>query len=228
MNAMIWQAIVFDLDDTLYPEHDYVLSGFRAVAEWASEEFDINQDNGFQELHNLFDEGIQGNTFNIWLENHGLSDTYVEHCIRVYRSHQPNLTPYPDVLETLNDLKSSYKFGLISDGYLHVQEKKWASLGLDSYFNTVTFSDKWGRQNWKPSTTPYIHTQQMLETEYMVYVADNLSKDFFGARQCNWGTVHIQRGDGQYKDKIAPSIEYEPDAVISTLRELRNTLSTLL
>ena len=26
-------AIIFDLDDTLYPERDYVLSGFRAVAQ---------------------------------------------------------------------------------------------------------------------------------------------------------------------------------------------------
>ena len=29
------EAVVFDLDDTLYPEADYVLSGFQAVADWA-------------------------------------------------------------------------------------------------------------------------------------------------------------------------------------------------
>jgi FMN phosphatase YigB (HAD superfamily) len=30
-----WQGIVFDLDDTLYPERGYVLSGFKAVASCA-------------------------------------------------------------------------------------------------------------------------------------------------------------------------------------------------
>jgi putative hydrolase of the HAD superfamily len=27
------RAIIFDIDDTLYPERDYVLSGYRAVAD---------------------------------------------------------------------------------------------------------------------------------------------------------------------------------------------------
>ena len=29
-----YEAIIFDLDDTLYPERAYVLSGFHAVAVW--------------------------------------------------------------------------------------------------------------------------------------------------------------------------------------------------
>ena len=28
------EAIVFDLDDTLYPEREYVFSAYRAVAKW--------------------------------------------------------------------------------------------------------------------------------------------------------------------------------------------------
>jgi putative hydrolase of the HAD superfamily len=31
------RAIGFDLDDTLYPEREYALGGFRAVSAWAGE-----------------------------------------------------------------------------------------------------------------------------------------------------------------------------------------------
>jgi hypothetical protein len=39
-----WRAIVFDLDDTLYPERDYVLRGFRAVAAWSDPNLGIPAD----------------------------------------------------------------------------------------------------------------------------------------------------------------------------------------
>ena len=35
------RTVVFDLDDTLYAEEDYVHSGFRAVADWAAEHLDV-------------------------------------------------------------------------------------------------------------------------------------------------------------------------------------------
>ena len=66
-----WQAIVFDLDDTLYPERAYVLSGFRAVAAWAAGELGLPVTQGFAELRRLFDDGVRGDTFNRWLESHG-------------------------------------------------------------------------------------------------------------------------------------------------------------
>ena len=39
-NADRWpvHTVVFDLDDTLFAERDYVLSGFRAVDEWIRRE----------------------------------------------------------------------------------------------------------------------------------------------------------------------------------------------
>ena len=35
------KAVIFDLDDTLFPERTYVLSGFRAVGDWISETYSI-------------------------------------------------------------------------------------------------------------------------------------------------------------------------------------------
>ncbi len=56
------RAVVFDLDDTLYPERAYVLSGFHAVAAWAEEQLKIPRRLGFAELRQLFEDGVRGNT----------------------------------------------------------------------------------------------------------------------------------------------------------------------
>ena len=48
------RAVICDLDDTLYPEREYVRGGFRAVSAWAQEHVGIPADEGFQELEVLF------------------------------------------------------------------------------------------------------------------------------------------------------------------------------
>ena len=151
----VWRAIVFDLDDTLYPERAYVLSGFRAVAAWAEEEehVGIPQHQSFDELRRLFDEGIRGDTFNRWLESHGLKpDDWVPQMVRVYRKHNPHIAPYPEVPGLLQRLRQCYRLGLVSDGYAEVQKRKLGALGLTSCFDVLVFSDEWGREAWKPNS----------------------------------------------------------------------------
>ena len=45
------KAVVFDLDDTLYPEKDYVMSGFSAVAEYAQAALKIERAKRILPLH---------------------------------------------------------------------------------------------------------------------------------------------------------------------------------
>ena len=58
MTLRDWQGIVFDLDDTLYPERDYVLSGFKAVASWAEARLGVPSLGGFSGLRRLFDKKV--------------------------------------------------------------------------------------------------------------------------------------------------------------------------
>ncbi len=81
-----WKAIVLDLDDTLYPEKEFVLSGFRAVSAWAELNLGINRNIGEKELIDYYENGIRGDTFNRWLASYNLlSDDVVEKMINVYR-----------------------------------------------------------------------------------------------------------------------------------------------
>lgn len=223
MNARGWQAIVFDLDDTLYPERDYVLSGFRAVADWSATHLGIPADQAFVELTRLFEQGVRGDTFNRWLANYDLHEYgLVQKLVQTYREHQPTLRPFPDVSELLDALRVRYRLGLLSDGYLSVQQRKLDALGLADRFDAIVFSDEWGRAAWKPSPQPFQVILERLKAEpaRVIYIADNPLKDFLGAREVGLFTIRAQWANGEYTHLDPPTEQYASDLTFQSIEEL--------
>jgi putative hydrolase of the HAD superfamily len=231
------QAIVFDLDDTLYSERDFVLSGFQAVADWAAANLGISQEQGYATLANLYHQGVRNNTFNQWLALHELDDAkqqatqpeLITNLLDIYRQHAPTISAFPDALDLLTTLAQYYKIGLVSDGYLEVQQRKWLALGLDTFFDAVVFSDKLGRSNWKPSTAPFklVLEQLNISPEFSVYIGDNPRKDFFGARQLGMYTIQIQRTDSEYGHLEPPGLEYHPHVKLDSLADVLMAIANL-
>ncbi len=217
------QAIVFDLDDTLYSEKDFVLSGFQAVADWASLNLEISQERGYATLCQLYNEGVRNNTFDRWLEIHQIERAeIVPKLLDVYRQHLPNITPFAETIDLLTTLDRSYQIGLVSDGYLEVQQRKWAALKLDSCFDAVVFSDKLGRANWKPSTAPFELVLQQLNVspQMSVYIGDNPRKDFLGARQLGMSTIQFRHSESEYGHLPPPSLAHHPDLIADSFAEV--------
>lgn len=220
-----WRGIVFDLDDTLYPERDYVLSGFRAVAAWASHHLGLPAEQGFSELRSLFERGVRGDTFDRWLGAHGLAPYLAKQLVSVYREHQPVLVPFAGVADLLDALGEKHSLGLLTDGYLAVQRRKLAALDLAHHFDAAVFSDELGREAWKPSPEPYreILDRLGMASSEAVYVADNPLKDFLGARRVGMSTVRFRCAGGEYARLEPPTCEHAPDAEVSSIDELRQT-----
>jgi putative hydrolase of the HAD superfamily len=217
------QAIIFDLDDTLYSERDYVLSGFQAVADWAAINLGIEAVKGYITLTNLYFEGVRNNTFDRWLTLHEIDRSdLVPTLLNVYRQHTPKIEPFPEIIEILKTLAGSYKIGLVSDGYLAVQQRKWSALGLDVFFDAVVFSDSLGRDNWKPSTAPFKLVLEQLDSlpEFSVYIGDNPRKDFFGARQLGMQTIWFKRAIAEYGNLEPPGADYHPHLTAESLAQV--------
>lgn len=219
------KAIIFDLDDTLYAERDYVLSGFQAVASWAQDALGASPAATFRELVQLLDDGCYGNTFNIWLESRGVepSSTIVEAMVDTYRSHEPNISITEEVRTVLTDLHGSgYQLGLVSDGYLEVQRKKFAALQLADLFTAVVFSDQFGREHWKPSTRPFQAVLQRLQVNAAdsVYVADNPTKDFIGPNQLGMKSIRLRSPEGLHGNLDAVDEIAQANIEITHLREI--------
>lgn len=224
-------AIIFDLDDTLYPEREFVFSGFRAVAAWAEDHLDIPGTDGYAGLVNMFNQKVRGDTFNRWLAAHGFAaDHLARHLVQVYREHAPTIAPFPEVPMVLSHLRERYELGLVSDGYLAVQQRKLAALGLFTCFDAVVWSDEGGPDAWKPSLWPFKTVLERLgdiAPAEAVYVADNPGKDFLGARHLGLSTIRLRWPGGIYYAHEPPTPAHASDLIIDSLNFLEEALNTL-
>jgi putative hydrolase of the HAD superfamily len=221
------KTIIFDLDDTLYLEKDFILSGFRAVSDWAAENLGIATEKGYQDLANLYHQGVRNNTFDLWLSSYQIKQQDIPaKLIEVYRTHIPDIEPLSDTIGLLRNIVSKYKIGLVSDGYLEVQRRKWSALKLDPFFDAVVFSDQLGRKCWKPSVAPFDLVLEKLNSNpaHSVYIGDNATKDFLGARQIGMYTIQIKRQDAEYGRVEPPTPDHAPHEIIYSLMELMDYL----
>ena len=220
------QAVVFDLDDTLYPEREYVRSGFRAVGEWVEERLGLSQAIVRAELQALFDAEFRGDTFQWWLSEQGLPETFSGEMVRIFRAHTPRITLYPDAELVLDELKPKYRLGLVTEGRRENQQAKIGALGLDRWIKAVVILGEEDREEWKPSRKPFDRVLGMLSTAggEAVYVGDNPRKDFRGAREAGMATVRIRRPEGLHSQDEPAAPADAPDREIGSLEQLIDSL----
>ena len=224
-----WRAVVFDLDDTLYPERDYVRGGFVAAAEWAASELGEERQAVFDELWGMFEAGVRRDTFDRWLGRHGRArEENRRAMISAYRGHLPQLEPYDDVRPTLEALRGKALLGLITEGARAVQGAKLAALGLRPAFDKIVMMGEEERSDWKPSARPFerwLRGTGIAPAE-AVYLGDNPAKDFLGARRAGWFSIRVRRPDGLHRDEEPFAPEARPNHEVSDLQSLISILQS--
>lgn len=228
---MDWSGIeilVFDLDDTLCPERQFVESGFQAVSSYLIKCGIVRRDL-FPEMWQQFCDGIRGAVFNNVLSAEGVvpEDDLIKKIVEVYRSHNPTISLYPEARQILNHFHGKKKLGLLSDGYLTTQKNKVSALGIEPFFDIIVFTDTMGRKFWKPDPAGYKKIMDFfgLSGEACIYIGDNPQKDFFGARILGWKTVQVKREDGIYKNDINTGDDYRADIIVDDLSRLVTIVS---
>src|SRR5665648_38211 len=139
----IFQLVAFDLDDTLYPEREFVQSGFTAVARHLADLGLIDAESFFTTATSLFIAGARGNIFDLALERLAVvfPAARLGELVRVYREHQPQIRPFADSPKLLKFLKAKgVVLALISDGPCPTQQNKLHALGLQAYFDHLVFT----------------------------------------------------------------------------------------
>jgi putative hydrolase of the HAD superfamily len=220
-------VIVFDLDDTLYPERAYAMSGFVAVAEAFADRFG-NPTDAAAEMSRLFDTEHRGHVFDEICRLSGMSPDpqLIGAMVEVYRRHPPRIKPHPDADAAIQRLARRARLALISDGPLIMQEAKVAALSLRSRIELVVFTDQWGRSFWKPHPRAFEHVQDHFgaDGESCTYIADNAKKDFLAPRALGWRTVQIQRPGGIYTE-LPPAPGGAPDHCVASLDEIDDLIA---
>jgi putative hydrolase of the HAD superfamily len=189
-------VLVFDLDDTLYPERQFALSGFAAAANWAEAELGIA---GLAaDMTRLLDRGHLGELFRIALTER-LPEHRPEHLaglLEAYRNHEPQLALFDDASWALRHFSGQAKLGLITDGTHHVQAKKVKALGIAPHFQEIVYTHALGGRAFsKPHPMSYEKVEQALAAKggRLVYVGDNPSKDFIVPNARGWTSIMVER-----------------------------------
>lgn len=212
------KCIVFDLDDTLYKEIEFVKSAYRFISArigTSSPQQNViykclidsysSGRNPFEDLNNYLDLHIPIARYLTW-----------------YRNHIPDITLSEGCLKLLDELNSNgWVIGIISDGRSISQRNKIKALGLESYIsdNDIIISEEFGSE--KPSESNYRYfMMRHPQCEVFLYIGDNVKKDFIAPNKLGWLTVGIKdNGENIHKYPASPK-EYQPQIWLSNINEL--------
>ncbi len=196
------QAVVFDLDDTLYSEKEYVRSGYHQISRLflgAEQEVYDQLWNAFLQKQNAIDE---------MLHQQGIySEELKEKCLRIYHYQQPQIHLYEGAEQLLRDLRErGYKLGLLTDGRVEGQYAKIRALQLAPLFDEIIVTDEMAGHGdvaafRKPNAICFEIMQRRLGLPYeqMAYVGDNRSKDFYAPQMLGMRSIYFSNPDGLYE-----------------------------
>ncbi len=195
------QAIIFDLDDTLYPQIEYKRSGFKVVAAWMAEKIGIDPKIVLHELEKILTKfgASYPYMFDRLVERLDLNPDIVPELIRVFIEHEPDINCFDGVVPMLERLRKKYRLGILTDGRLSVQKKKVKALGLDKMIDKILYSDELGLEKPAIELFQWYERTFFLKGRELIYVGDNPKKDFLGAKHLNWESVKVATGEGIYQ-----------------------------
>lgn len=210
---------VFDVDDTLYLERDYVLSGFTAVGDY------VKAKTGFTDFTKrateIFASGGRSTIFDRLIEeNTQLSRLNPLELVAVYREHAPKIAMLDDAAAFIETVKHDATLAVVTDGPAQSQRAKVQALTVSNWASEVVITSERGEDWPKPSTRSFQHLQDSFGVcpERCVYFGDNPSKDFQGPRSLGWKTVRIRRPNGVYFDTPIKQDAHETHTGFSTVR----------
>jgi putative hydrolase of the HAD superfamily len=222
-------VIVFDLDDTLYSERDFAISGFRACERWLEREHGVGD--VAEEMTRLLDEGHMRQLFVKVLKDRlpHSTDEHLEAFIDVYRYHDPEIDLYPDAVWALEHFGSHGPLGLITDGQHEVQSSKVRALDIAHRFEHIVYTGALGGRAFsKPHPLSYERMEQRLGGKggTFVYVGDNPAKDFVTPNARGWISIQIVR-PYRIHSYAKPAEGGHAQHTIETLTELPDILAGL-
>lgn len=179
-------VIVLDLDDTLYPEKDYVRSGMLHVCNQLECLLGTSLGEAFHTA--LLSEG------NDWIDTlrrvAGLPPSAKDSLLWMYRLHSPSIQLDPACAQFIERMqREAAAVAILTDGRALTQRLKLRALGLSHLPAYV--SEEY--QSEKPDAARLHAIEQVYRASAYVYVGDNPRKDFIPGNAAGWTTIGLVR-----------------------------------
>jgi putative hydrolase of the HAD superfamily len=217
MTTKINKIVIFDLDDTLYNEIDFLKSAFKKIAQVVAINTKVKEVYIFKDMLGFFRS--KQNSFELITKKYDTTLSVTE-LIKIYRTHEPKLDLSLTNIETLDYLKrNGVIMGLITDGRSIQQRNKIRALGLDAYFSEIIISEEFGSK--KPDVKNFEYFKEIFGKGKYYYIGDNLVKDFIAPNNLNWTTICLlDNGFNIHPQDFNLPISYLPKYKVKKLNEI--------
>jgi putative hydrolase of the HAD superfamily len=210
------KVFVFDLDDTLYKEFDFLRSAYKEIAVRLQ---NFGAVDAYPKMLAWYGDKL--NVFDKINEHYHLSIPISEY-LSWYRNHIPSISLSKDATELLrNIIASGNKISLITDGRSITQRNKINALGLLQYVDPddIIISAEFGSE--KPNPRNYQYFENKYPNAWFVYIADNPNKDFVTPNRLGWMTIGLLNdGSNIHAQNMDVEEEYLPKMWVKSLNEI--------
>lgn len=196
------RAVIFDIDDTLYLEKDYIYDGFSYLSNYL-------QGKGIpatvDDFMQFFTTNASDAIANYLQSLHVYSKELHSTLLQMYRERIPNIKAIPGVEALLQYLhQKNIPLGIISDGTPMAQNNKLLGLNVRHYFDFVVFSDALGGPHCrKPCDVGFRYIQKQMQIPFpnLLYIGDNADKDFYPVEHLGMQGIQYRNPNGVYYGK---------------------------
>jgi FMN phosphatase YigB (HAD superfamily) len=195
-------GVVVDLDDTLYPQAEY-LAGAAAAVGRAATGLGLDGDTVTAAFTARLAAGSDtGGTIDGALLAVGTAEAdlprFVPALVAAFTGHEPEwLTPYPGVAAALRSLSRAAPLGCLTDGNPAIQAAKLAAVGLPELAEVVVTDALGGRAFRKPHPAGLMTLagRMGVPVDRLLVIGDRPGKDVAVAAAVGARAIRIRQGE---------------------------------
>ncbi len=213
------EAVVLDLDDTLWPIAPVINRAEKALARWivdnapaVAAQWDVNTLKLLRaslvaanpRLKNDV-MGLRRGTIAAAFADAGAPPGQAEEAFEFFRGERQKVEFYPDALPALERLRQRYRLGVISNGFADVN-----AIGIGEHFDAVVSAHEVGISKPDPRIFEAFVERIGLAASAMIYVGDDPANDVLAPQAAGFRSAWINRAGHAWPEDIDPAIAPAP------------------
>lgn len=181
-------CLFIDLDDTLYNEVDFVISGYNHIYKWILK--NLNLDIQYKPNKNDVINNIE-NHIQTFIKKNNFEEKYSVKFIKLMRDHKPNISLSNSNLKKLKVINKKFKnLVLVTNGRSISQRNKLQSLNIKKFFREILISEEFGFK--KPDKILYDKLIEKYKNYNLIFIGDNIDIDLITPINKGLKTIFIR------------------------------------
>jgi HAD superfamily hydrolase (TIGR01549 family) len=144
----------------------------------------------------------------------------VEAILDIYEAEEEKcIKAFDDTHAVLENLKTRYPLGIITNGPSKMQREKIIRLDLEQYFSPIVVDTEVGYAKPHPIIFAHAASAMGIAPEHLLFVGNSLTADIAGANGAGWTSVWVNTYGADCGENV-------PHYEIRVLSDLDNVLNT--